>query len=132
MEVKIALIQQNASHDVQSNINKGVEAVKAAAESGAKIIYFAELAFTRFYPQEKSKDDHLTLAEPIPGPITNAFSNAAKERGVVIILNLYELDGDKAYDSSPVINSDGNLLGTTRMIHITDYSCFHEKEYYEP
>lgn len=132
MKIKIALIQQNAGHDIQSNISKGIEAVKEAAENGAGIICFAELAFTRFYPQEKAQEDHLTLAEPISGPITKAFSDMAKKLGVVIILNLYELDGDKAYDSSPVINTDGNILGTTRMIHITDYSCFHEKGYYEP
>jgi len=50
----------------------------------------------------------------------------------VIILNLYEKDGDNFYDSSPVINIDGNILGVTRMIHITDYACFREKEYYVP
>lgn len=132
MKTKIALIQQSADHDTQLNISKGIKAVKEAASNGAKIICFAELAFTRFYPQEKAKNNHLALAEPVPGPITDIFSLFAKELGVVVILNLYELDGGKAYDSSPVINSDGNILGTTRMIHITDYSCFHEKGYYTP
>jgi len=50
----------------------------------------------------------------------------------VIILNLYEKDGGNFYDSSPIINIDGRILGVTRMIHITDYACFHEKGYYNP
>jgi len=52
--------------------------------------------------------------------------------GVVVILNLYERDGDKCYDASPVIDADGSLLGCTRMVHITDYPCFHERGYYAP
>jgi len=51
---------------------------------------------------------------------------------VVIVLNLYERDGDRAFDSSPVMDADGKLLGVTRMVHITDYACFHEKGYYAP
>ena len=48
------------------------------------------------------------------------------------MLNLYERDGDRAFDCSPVIDADGRLLGRTRMIHITDYACFHEQGYYTP
>jgi N-carbamoylputrescine amidase len=51
---------------------------------------------------------------------------------MVIILNLYERDGARAYDCSPVIDADGRLLGRTRMVHITDYACFHEQGYYTP
>jgi N-carbamoylputrescine amidase len=36
------------------------------------------------------------------------------------------------FDSSPVIDADGTLLGVTRMIHITDYVGFHEQDYYHP
>jgi N-carbamoylputrescine amidase len=50
----------------------------------------------------------------------------------VTVLNLYERDGADAYDCSPVIDADGRLLGRTRMIHITDYPCFHEQGYYTP
>jgi N-carbamoylputrescine amidase len=31
-----------------------------------------------------------------------------------------------------VIDADGSLLGITRMVHITDYPCFHEQGYYTP
>ena len=43
-----------------------------------------------------------------------------------------ERDGGDTFDSSPVIDADGALLGVTRMIHITDYPCFHEQGYYTP
>jgi len=130
--MNIALIQQTASQDIKTNTDKAVRSVKEAARNGANIICFAELAFTPFYPQKPVEENKIKLAETIPGPTTEVFSKLAKEFGVVIILNLYEKDGDNFYDSSPVINIDGDILGVTRMIHITDYACFHEKGYYDP
>ncbi len=130
--MKIALIQQSAEADKNKNILKAVNSVIKAAQNGANVICFAELAFTQFYPQKPSVGNNLELAETIPGPTLENFCKLAKELGVVLILNLYEKDGDNTYDSSPVINSDGNILGITRMVHITDYDCFHEKSYYTP
>ena len=61
-----------------------------------------------------------------------AFQDKARELGIVVVLNLFERDGDATYDASPVIDADGTLLGITRMVHITDYACFHEQGYYSP
>lgn len=132
MTTKIALVQQHASHKIEQNIEAGIAAVKQAALNGAQIICFAELAFTRFYPQNPADENFLKLTETIPGPITDKFVALAKELDVVIVLNIYERSGNKAYDSSPVIDADGTILGTTRMIHITEYACFHEQGYYTP
>ena len=131
-KIKIALVQQVASSDAAKNIEKGVDAVRSAAASGAQIVAFAELAFEPFYPQVETDGNHAELAQTIPGHITDTFKVLAAELGIVIILNLYERSGDKTFDSSPVIDVDGSLLGVTRMVHITDYPCFHEKGYYSP
>jgi N-carbamoylputrescine amidase len=72
------------------------------------------------------------LAEPVPGPTTDAFCQLAGELGIVLIPNLFEIDGERTYDTSPVIDADGTLLGQTRMVHIPDYPCFHERDYYSP
>jgi predicted amidohydrolase len=130
--VKIALVQQHASTDKADNIVRGLAAVDEAAALGATVIVFAELAFERFYPQQPASGDPLRLAEPVPGPLTDAFAERARRHRTVLILNLYERDGTHAYDCSPVIDADGRLLGRTRMVHITDYSCFHEQGYYTP
>ena len=130
--MKIALIQQHASHDKTANVRQGLDAVDRAAAAGASLAIFAELAFERFHPQRPARDAFLDLAEPVPGPITDAFCERARTHGMVIVLNLYERDGSRAYDCSPVIDADGRLLGRTRMVHITDYACFHEQGYYTP
>lgn len=130
--MKIALIQQRACPDKAGNVARGLEALSVAANNGAKLVCFAELAFEPFYPQAPAAPDALSRAEPIPGPTTNALRAKAADLGVVVVLNLFERDGNRSYDTSPVINSDGTLLGKTRMIHITDYPCFHERDYYTP
>ena len=130
--MKIALVQQQASTDLSDNLARGLAATRQAASEGADLVAFAELAFTPFYPQHPATGDVRELAQPVPGPITDAFSALARELGVVIVLNLFERDGDVTYDCSPVLDADGRLAGRTRMVHITEYPCFHEQQYYAP
>ena len=130
--MRIALIQQHATDDRENNLQRGLEAFERAALSGAELVCFAELAFEPFYPQRPAGERPEDLAQEVPGPITEAFSARAAEHGVVVVLNLYERAGDLCYDCSPVIDSDGTLLGRARMVHITDYPCFHEQGYYAP
>lgn len=132
--MKIALIQQHATPNRRDNFERGLEAARAAAWDGAQVICFAELAFDLFYPQNPATPATLAKAEPVPGPTTEAFCALARELGVVIVLNVFETPtgGGLPYDSSPVIDADGTLLGTTRMVHITEYEHFHEQGYYAP
>ncbi|MGH9522449.1 MAG: nitrilase-related carbon-nitrogen hydrolase [Terriglobales bacterium] len=130
--MKIAVIQQHASPDKQENVMRGLRAAREAARQGANLVCFAELALEQFYPQKPAGARPHELAEPVPGPTTERFQALAREIGIVIVLNLYESDGANAYDCSPVIDADGTLLGRTRMVHITDYPCFHEQGYYTP
>jgi predicted amidohydrolase len=130
--MKIALIQQHATRDKAANVARGLASLETAARAGAQLACFAELAFEWFYPQVPANASFRDLAEPIDGPTVSAFQRQAKQLGIVTVINLYERDGADAYDSSPVIDADGTLLGVTRMIHITDYPCFHEQGYYTP
>ncbi|MCU0290951.1 MAG: hypothetical protein MUF10_03040 [Thermoanaerobaculaceae bacterium] len=129
----IALVQQHATDDLADNLRRGLEATRRAAGAGARLVAFAELALTPFYPrQDACGPPPLRLAEPVPGPTTDAFAELARELGVVVVLNLYERQGDRAYDSSPVIDADGRLLGVTRMLHIAHMPGFWERSYYTP
>ena len=130
--MRIALVQQHAGPDPRENLARGLAALDQAAAEGAQLVAFAELAFERFYPQNPADGDPAHLAEPIPGPTTEAIAARAARLGLVVVLNLYERAGKRCFDSSPVIDADGSLLGVTRMVHITDYPCFHEQGYYAP
>jgi len=130
--LKIALVQQHATPNVKQNIQRGAQAFEKAAQQGARLIVFAELAFTPFYPQRPAGNNTIELAEPIPGPVTEVFSTLSRKWEVVTVLNVFERKGNRTYDSSPVMDADGSLLGVTRMVHIIEAPCFHEQGYYAP
>ncbi len=130
--MRIALVQQAATQDKAANLRRALESFDEAAAAGAELVCYAELAFEPFYPQNPAGPGVAELAEPVPGPTTEAFARRAAEHGVVAVLNLFERAGDRTFDCSPVIDADGRLLGRTRMVHITDYACFHEQGYYAP
>lgn len=130
--MKIALVQQHATHDKAANVQRGLAAVDHAAALGAQVVCFAELAFEWFHPQHPADATVRSLTEPIDGPLVQAFQAKARQHGVVLVLNFFERDGLDSYDCSPVIDANGIVLGMTRMMHITDYAGFHEQGYYTP
>lgn len=130
--LKIALAQVSSSTDRSRNLERCLDAMRAAADRGAKLIAFPEVVLDRFFPQNPGDEAARDLAEPIPGPTTERVSMLAKELGLVTVFNLYELDpSGRAFDSSPVFDADGELLGITRMVHITHYESYFEQDYYD-
>ncbi len=131
--MRIALVQQDAGTDPRLNLERGLAAARRAAAGGARLVAFSELAFTRFFPCCRGGGSGaLERAETVPGPTTSAFSALASELGIVVVLNLFEREGAHAYDSSPVIDANGRLLGTTRMLHVAQMPGFWEQDYYTP
>lgn len=131
----IALAQEFLPDDSLSAFQQGLNTIKDAANAGADLVIFPELSFTPFYPRvpiEEREEDVIDLADPIPGPTTESVADIAEEFGVVVVFNMLERDGDQTYNTSPVIDADGTLLGCTRMLHVTEYENFHEQGYYTP
>ncbi|MFQ6044781.1 MAG: carbon-nitrogen hydrolase family protein [Gemmatimonadales bacterium] len=130
MTVCLALAQIAEVGDAEERVGRVLGAMREAKTGGADVIAFPELAGLPFFPQHEEFDSAASLAEPIPGPTAERISRAAKELGLVTVYNMYEVADGEYFDSSPVFDADGAHLGTTRMVHITDYVCFHERSYY--
>jgi len=131
--MRIALVQSRAGPDREANLERALGSMRAARERGAELVVFPELALDRFFPQYRSCGWADGVAEPVPGPTTDRIADLARRLSLVTVFNLYERDGaGRAFDSSPVIDADGTLLGVTRMVHITDYEGFHEQAWYHP
>lgn len=131
--MRIALIQQVASEDRAENLERALAAMAEARMRDADLCAFAELAVDQFFPRERGSPQADGAAEPIPGPTADRIAACARELSLVTVFNQYERVADgRRFDSSPVFDADGSLLGVTRMVHITDYPCFHEREYYAP
>lgn len=128
--MKVALIQFKVSDAQDRNIARGVQAIADASRAGARLVAFPELCFTPFYPQYPANSRSASLAEPADGATVKAIARAARDHDVVVIINLFEKDGERTFDTSVVIDADGQVLGKCRMLHITDYAFFHEQGYY--
>jgi N-carbamoylputrescine amidase len=130
--VQLALIQMSCSPDPQENMEKVEREIRVAAKQGAQIVCLQEL-FRSLYFCDVEDYDNFALAESIPGPTTNRFSELAKELGVVIIASLFEKRAAGIYhNTTAVLDADGSYLGKYRKMHIPDDPGYFEKFYFTP
>ena len=131
-KIKIGLIQMSCTADKAYNLSKAMEGIRNAHQKGARIICLQEL-FTSLYFCDEENYDHFSLAEPIPGPSTDALAPLAKELGVVIIASLFEKRAQGLYhNTTAVIDADGSYMGKYRKMHIPDDPNYYEKFYFTP
>lgn len=106
--------------------------IDQAARKGANIVCTQELFMGPYFCQEEDAAN-FDLAEPIPGPTTEALAKKAKEHGIVILGSLFEKRARGLYHNTTVaIDADGTLLGSYRKMHIPDDPRFYEKFYFTP
>jgi len=130
--VKIGLVQNSCTASVSENLKKAESGIRDAAAKGAKIICLQEL-FTSLYFCDVEEYENFKLAEPIPGPTSDALSQVAKELGVVIIASLFEKRAQGLYhNTTAVLDADGSYLGKYRKMHIPDDPAYFEKFYFTP
>ena len=129
---KIALVQMSCSADPADNLSRARARIVEAAGRGATLVCLPELFRSQYFCQA---EDHANfdLAEPIPGPATEALSQTAREKRVVIIASLFERRAAGVYHNTAVIiDADGKLLGSYRKMHIPDDPLYYEKFYFTP
>jgi N-carbamoylputrescine amidase len=128
----IGLVQMRCGTDPRENLERAVVRVREAAKAGAQVICLPELFRSQYFCQT---EDHANfeLAEPIPGPSTEALGKIAKEAGVVVIGSLFERRAAGVYHNTAVIfDADGSTRGLYRKMHIPDDPAYYEKFYFTP
>ncbi len=131
-KINIGLVQMSCTANKVENLEKAITKVREAAQKGAQIVCLQEL-FTSLYFCDEEDYDNFKLAEPIPGPSTEALGKVAKESGVVIIASLFEKRTEGLYhNTTAVLDADGTYLGKYRKMHIPDDPAYYEKFYFTP
>ena len=130
--MKVAVIQQANSADLEANQNKSEQLVRDAAARGAELVLLQELHRGLYFCQ--SEDTHVfDQAETIPGPSTERFGKLAKELGIVLVTSLFEKRAAGLYhNTSVVLEKDGSIAGQYRKMHIPDDPGFYEKFFFTP
>jgi N-carbamoylputrescine amidase len=129
---KVGLVQMAMSADPGLNLAKAVARVKEAREAGADVVCLPELFRSQYFCQREDAS-LFDLAEPVPGPTTEALGRAAKESGAVVVAPVFERRAAGLYhNSAAIIDADGQIRGLYRKMHIPDDPAFYEKYYFTP
>ena len=118
MRLPVALIQLDASDDVDANIATATTLAAEGAAGGARLVALPE------YLQFRGPDAGFRAsARPVPGPFTDAFSEVARRHDAWILVgSLAETSDDPArpHNTSVLIDPMGEIAATYRKIHLFD------------
>jgi N-carbamoylputrescine amidase len=130
--INIGLVQMSMSADADENLRKAVARVGEAKSKGADVVCLPELYRSPYFCQKE--DARLfDLAEPVPGPSTQTLGRAAREAGVVVVAPIFERRAPGLYhNSAAIIDTNGEVAGLYRKMHIPDDPAFYEKFYFTP
>jgi N-carbamoylputrescine amidase len=129
---RIGLVQMACARDPNQNLAKAEWRIREAAGRGARIVCLQELFRTEYFCRDQNAE-LFALAEPVPGPATEALARLARELEVVIIAPVFERRGPGLYhNTAAVIDAGGELLGLYRKMHIPDDPLYYEKFYFAP
>ena len=116
--LRIALVQLDASSDVEANITRAAALAEDAARGGARLVALPE------YLQFRGPDyGFRASARPIPGPHSEAFSDVARRTSAWILAgSLAESSGDpdRPHNTSILVAPDGSIAARYRKIHLFD------------
>ena len=128
----IGLIQMACMPDPEENLRRAESRVDAAATAGAEVICLPELFRSQYFCQREDAA-LFDLAEPVPGPTTQALGKIAKEKQVVVIAPIFERRAAGVYhNSAAIIDATGEVVGIYRKMHIPDDPAYYEKFYFTP
>jgi len=131
-KVKVALLGMSPGDNPNRNLEKCLEMAEQAAMEGAQIVLPPAMFRAPYF---WGSEDHanFSLAEPIPGPGTEALSRIAAARNVAIVAPLFEQRAAGVFHSSAaVIDAGGRLAGVHRQMHLRIDAGSHEGFYLTP
>jgi N-carbamoylputrescine amidase len=129
---RIGLVQTSCSLDPNENLAKTEWKVREAAARGAQVVCLQELFRSQYFCREENAE-LFALAEPIPGPSTEALGKLARELKVVIVASLFERRAAGLYhNTAAILGPDGEIAGLYRKMHIPDDPLYFEKYYFTP
>ena len=110
----------------ERNIKTISKLTQRASRCEVDIVCFPELATSGYSLNSRWRK----FAEPIPGEITKRLGQLANNFGLYLIAGMPEYDprSHRIHDSSVLINSNGEVEGVYRKIHLWDI----ERSYFTP
>src|SRR5260370_14664201 len=113
----VGLLQMRCTRNADENLSRAIEKIREASTRGAQIISLHEL-FRSEYFCRKEDPDLFNLAEPVPGPATEALAKVAKEKKVVLVVSLFARRAAGVYQNTcPQLAPHGRFPGKYPHVH---------------
>lgn len=116
-EVTIASVQIDVVHeDPEATLAKVLTWTDKAAARHADVAIFPELVLSAGY---SLGDKFYDLAEPVPGPATEALGGKAREHKMYVIAGIAERDAKgTVYNTAVIVGRNGEFVGSYRKTHL--------------
>ncbi len=129
---RVGLLQMQVSRTPAENLEKAASWIARASAKGADVVCLPELFAAPYFCQVEDVRN-FSLAEPLPGPTTNALAEVARKEKVAVVVPVFERRGAGMYHNSlAVIEKTGAMVGIYRKMHIPDDPAYYEKFYFTP
>src|SRR5438132_12252940 len=127
---RLGLVQMRCAAAADENLHAATAGIRDAAARGARLVCLPELFRTRYFCQAEDAAA-FDLAEPVPGPTTDALGRLARELGIVVVGSVFERRAAGVHHNTAVVlDADGTLRGLYRKMHIPDDPLYYEKYYF--
>ena len=126
--VQLAWHADAAEHEAQLT-----HAVRTAASEGARLVCTQELTLSPYFAI--SPDGDPARSEELDGGPTARWAvRMARETGAHVHASLFEKarDGGLGYDTAIVASPGGDIVASTRKLHIPGGAGYHENRYFRP
>jgi N-carbamoylputrescine amidase len=131
-QVTVAATQMACHWDIDANIARAERLARKAADQGANVILIQELFETPYFCIEQDVK-HLALAtRPEENRAIRHFRPIAKELGAVIPVSFFERANQAFFNTTAIIDADGEVMGFYRKSHIPNGPGYQEKQYFSP
>ena len=130
--LKVGVIQQSNTAEVEKNRLNLIEKVKKLSSEGAELVVLQELHDSLYFCQVESTDN-FDLAVDLNGAECDMYAQTAKACGVVLVTSMFEKRATGLYHNTAVVyEKDGSVAGRYRNMHIPDDPSYYEKFYFTP
>jgi len=130
--VKAGLIQTKACNTKRENIDKTVSFIEKGVKDNVQVFAMQELFYSPYFPAEQD-NKWFEWAEQISGETINTMRDVAKKYNVVLVVPIFEeLQRGIYYNTTAVIDVNGEVKGIYRKNHIPHLEGFWEKFYFKP
>lgn len=127
--MRLGMAQMSMSSDMDANVKKTLDYCDQAKD--CDLLFFPEVQFSPFFAQYEGRDAASYLMDS-NDPRVQAVKEKCREYQMYISPNFYLRQNGKAYDANLFIDSQGEVLGISKMVHIFQAPQFYECDYYVP